>query len=87
MDFNGLVRHYYLRQSRTMAEIRINWSARSTAGCRATRSACGCARPATQIAEQHHARMKIVETAARPAGARHASWPRSTASPTIATRT
>ena len=43
MDFNGLVRHYYLRQGANVADIRINLATRSDARSRATRSPCACA--------------------------------------------
>ena len=63
MDFNGLVRHYYLRRGDNVAELRIN-----LAGKEKPRDAKPCHRPADAqgdlqaIADRHHARMKLVET-------------------------
>ena len=43
MDFNGLVRHYYLRQATTWPRFASTWWARRVGRSRATPSACGCA--------------------------------------------
>ena len=61
MDFNGMVRHYYLRQMpHNVAEIRVNLVGKKHRARRATRSRCGCttARPRSPAAQ---ARLKIVE--------------------------
>ncbi len=62
MDFNGMVRHYYLRQGPDVAEICINLAPKQD---RAMQShAIGLRlRPDLQaIADRHHLRMKLVET-------------------------
>jgi multidrug efflux pump subunit AcrB len=43
IDFNGLVRHYYLREGSHRADTRSTSWARNSAGSRATRSDLGCA--------------------------------------------
>ncbi|HVW01091.1 MAG TPA: efflux RND transporter permease subunit, partial [Planctomycetaceae bacterium] len=62
MDFNGLVRHYYLRQGDNVAEVRINLAGKTNRTMQS--HAIGLQmRPALQaIADQHRARMKLVET-------------------------
>ena len=42
IDFNGLVRHYYLRQMPHQAEIRVNLVGKKHRRPRATRWPCGC---------------------------------------------
>ncbi len=42
IDFNGMVRHYYLRSRPNQAEIRVNFVARSIESCKAMVSGCDC---------------------------------------------
>jgi len=61
MDFNGLVRHYYLKHGPQVGEIRVNLAPkhRRQAGCHAI---CLRVRPALEtIAREHRARLKMVE--------------------------
>ena len=70
MDFNGLVRHYYLRQGR-----QCGGAAGQPGGQEEPPAAEPCHRPAAcanelqAIADRHRARMKLVETPPGPAGA------------------
>ena len=43
MDFNGLVRHYYLRQGDMWRKFESTWLARKIVRCKVTPSDCGCA--------------------------------------------
>jgi multidrug efflux pump subunit AcrB len=61
MDFNGLVRHYYLKQGPYVGEIRVNLAPKHhrRADCHAI---CLRVRPALEaIAREHGVRLKIVE--------------------------
>ncbi|MEW6388635.1 MAG: efflux RND transporter permease subunit [Thermodesulfobacteriota bacterium] len=61
MDFNGLVRHYYIKRGPYVGEIRVNLAAKHhrQAGCHAI---CLRVRPALEaIAREHRVRLKIVE--------------------------
>ncbi len=87
IDFNGLVRHYYLRQMPHQAEIRVNLVGKKTPQGRATRIALRLHDRLTSVAEKHGARLKIVETAPRSRPSSPRWWPRSTAVPTIRTTT
>jgi len=61
MDFNGLVRHYYLKKGPYVGEIRVNLAEkhRRQAGCHAI---CLRLRPELEaIARRHRVRLKIVE--------------------------
>jgi len=62
MDFNGLVRHYYLRRGDHLAELRINLAAKKNR--RQQSHAIGLRmRPALdEIARRHGAALKLVET-------------------------
>ena len=42
MDFNGLVRHYYLRREPHRGDLRVNLISKEDRAHRATRSCCGC---------------------------------------------
>ncbi len=61
MDFNGMVRHYYLRQAPHLADIRVNlvdkWQRRQQSHAIALR----LRNELTAIAEAHGAKLKIVE--------------------------
>ncbi len=61
MDFNGLVRHYYLRQMPHQAEIRVNLVAKKQRSAQSHALALRLHEPFTRIAEKHGARVKIVE--------------------------
>jgi len=61
MDFNGMVRHYYLRQGQNVAEIRVNlvgkgsrWDQSHTIGLRLRNDL-------TELAERHAVNLKLVE--------------------------
>ncbi len=62
MDFNGLVRHYYLRNQENMAEIRINLADKSNRSLQSHAIALRMRNALQTIADKHTARMKIVET-------------------------
>ena len=61
IDFNGLVRHYYLRQMPHQAEIRINLVGKKQRKAQSHALALRLHDPLTRIAEKHKARLKIVE--------------------------
>ena len=61
IDFNGLVRHYYLRQMPHQAEIRINLVGKKQREAQSHALALRLHDPLTKIAERHKARIKIVE--------------------------
>jgi multidrug efflux pump subunit AcrB len=62
MDFNGLVRHYYLRQGDHVAEIRINLAGKKNRSLQSHAIGLRMRNDLQEIAERHHARMKLVET-------------------------
>ena len=47
-NFNGLVRHYYMRQSPELGDLQINLAE----GARERRQPCHCARPAAAVARR-----------------------------------
>ncbi len=49
IDFNGLVRHYYLRKVTTSPIFASIWPAKGTGICRATASGCGCATTCSRL--------------------------------------
>jgi multidrug efflux pump subunit AcrB len=61
IDFNGLVRHYYLRQMPHQAEVRINLVGKKQREAQSHALALRLHDPLTRIAEKHQARIKIVE--------------------------
>ncbi len=61
IDFNGLVRHYYLRQMPHQAEIRINLVGKKQREAQSHALALRLHDTLTRIAEKHKARIKIVE--------------------------
>ena len=81
MDFNGMVRHYYLRRGPNVADLRVNLVAKDEPRSSSPRDRAAAARRAggdrPRIGRQHQDR----RGAARPAGARHARRPKSTATP------
>lgn len=62
MDFNGLVRHYYLRQGDDVAELRINLAGKKNRALQSHAIGLRMRNELQQIADRHHARMKLVET-------------------------
>jgi multidrug efflux pump subunit AcrB len=62
MDFNGLVRHYYLRQGDDVAEVRINLAGKKNRELQSHAIGLRMRNDLQQIADHHHARMKLVET-------------------------
>jgi multidrug efflux pump subunit AcrB len=62
MDFNGLVRHYYLRQGDHVADIRINLAGKKNRGLQSHAIGLRMRSDLQEIADRHHARMKLVET-------------------------
>jgi len=62
MDFNGLVRHYYLRQGDDVAEVRINLAGKKNRRLQSHAIGLRMRKELQEIADRHHARMKLVET-------------------------
>ena len=62
MDFNGLVRHYYLRQGDDVAEVRINLAGKKNRDLQSHAIGLRMRNELQAIADRHHARMKLVET-------------------------
>ncbi len=62
MDFNGLVRHYYLRQGDDVAEVRINLAGKKNRELQSHAIGLRMRNDLQAIVDRHHARMKLVET-------------------------
>lgn len=62
MDFNGLVRHYYLRQGPNVAEIRVNLVHKHARSQQSHGIGLRLRDDLTTIAYQHEAKLSIVET-------------------------
>jgi len=62
MDFNGLVRHYYLRQGDHVADIRINLAGKKNRSLQSHAIGLRMRNDLQEIAGRHQARMKLVET-------------------------
>ncbi len=62
MDFNGLVRHYYLRQGDDVAEVRINLAGKKNRRLQSHAVGLRMRNELQAIADRRHARMKLVET-------------------------
>jgi multidrug efflux pump subunit AcrB len=62
IDFNGLVRHYYLRQGPNVADVRFNLAAKKRRAQQSHAIALRLRNDLTAIAQQHGARLKIVES-------------------------
>ncbi|MCE5301801.1 MAG: efflux RND transporter permease subunit [Planctomycetaceae bacterium] len=62
MDFNGLVRHYYLRRGDNVAEMRINLAGKKNRSLQSHAIGLRVRNDLQQIADRHGARMKLVET-------------------------
>ncbi|MGP0065968.1 MAG: efflux RND transporter permease subunit [Isosphaeraceae bacterium] len=61
IDFNGLVRHYYLRQMPHNAEVRVNLVGKKHRAAQSHAIALRLHDGLTEMAERHHARIKVVE--------------------------
>jgi multidrug efflux pump subunit AcrB len=61
MDFNGLVRHYYLRSGDNVAELRIDLVGKKSRRTQSHALALRMRDDLTAIARQHNVRLKIVE--------------------------
>ncbi|MFO0893073.1 MAG: efflux RND transporter permease subunit, partial [Isosphaeraceae bacterium] len=61
IDFNGLVRHYYLRQMPHQAEVRVNLVGKKHRAAQSHALALRLHEPLTEVAAKHRARVKIVE--------------------------
>lgn len=61
MDFNGLVRHYYLRQGANVADIRVNLADKSARDMQSHAITLRLRDDLTRIAGDHGALLKIVE--------------------------
>jgi len=61
MDFNGMVRHYYLRRGQNVADIQINFVDRKQRPLQTHGLALRMRDDLTRIARKHNARLKIVE--------------------------
>ncbi len=62
MDFNGLVRHYYLREGAHLADIRINLLPKDDRDMNSHALALRIRRDVEELAAQHKAAVKIVES-------------------------
>ena len=62
MDFNGMVRHYYLRQGGNVADIRINLAAKEKRKQQSHAIVLRLRRDLARIAEQYGVNLKLVET-------------------------
>src|SRR5579875_1165492 len=60
-DFNGMVRHYYMRSAPWQADIRINLAPKSVRAQSSHQIALRIRPPIDQIARKHGAKVKIVE--------------------------
>ena len=61
IDFNGLVRHYYLRQMPHNAEVRVNLVGKKHRNAQSHAIALRLHDGLTTLANRHHARIKVVE--------------------------
>ncbi len=62
MDFNGMVRHYYLRQGPNVAEVRVNLVGKKSRSQKSHTIGLRLRDDLTAIASRHQANLKIVET-------------------------
>ncbi len=62
MDFNGLVRHYYLRHGDDVAEVRIDLAGKKNRRLQSHAIGLRMRHELQAIADRHRARMKLVET-------------------------
>ncbi len=62
MDFNGLVRHYYLRKGDNVAQVAVNLVGKMSRSQQSHGIALRLRDELTRIADRHNANLKIVET-------------------------
>jgi multidrug efflux pump subunit AcrB len=62
IDFNGLVRHYYLRRGDDVAEVRINLAGKKNRPLQSHAIGLRMRNDLQAMVDRHHARMKLVET-------------------------
>ncbi len=62
MDFNGLVRHYYIRKGDNLAGIRINLAGKKNRSLQSHGLGLRMRNELQEIADRSHAKMKLVET-------------------------
>ncbi|WP_428940352.1 efflux RND transporter permease subunit [Fontivita pretiosa] len=62
MDFNGLVRHYYLRRGDNVAQIHVNLAGKKNRAMQSHAIGLRIRDDLTAIARRHGAKLKIVET-------------------------
>jgi multidrug efflux pump subunit AcrB len=62
MDFNGLVRHYYLRRGDNVAELRINLAGKKNRELQSHAIGLRMRNELQSLADRHQARLKLVET-------------------------
>jgi multidrug efflux pump subunit AcrB len=62
MDFNGMVRHYYLREGPHVADVRINLAGKKSRAQQSHAIGLRLRDDLTRIARKHEAILKIVET-------------------------
>jgi multidrug efflux pump subunit AcrB len=62
VDFNGLVRHYYLRQGANVGDVRINFVAKKRRAQQSHAMGLRLRNDLKQIAQRYNANIKIVET-------------------------
>jgi len=60
-NFNGLVRHYFLRSGSNMADIQVNFAGKDERSAQSHEIARRIRPPIKTIADRYHARAKIVE--------------------------
>ncbi|MFP4580212.1 MAG: efflux RND transporter permease subunit [Candidatus Sumerlaeia bacterium] len=61
MDFNGMVRHYYLREGSNVADIRLNLLAKEQREMQSHAIVLRLRNELTEIAKEHNANVKLVE--------------------------
>lgn len=61
IDFNGLVRHYYLRQSPNFAEVRVNLVGKKNRDQQSHAIGLRLRNELTALADKHQAKLRIVE--------------------------
>ena len=61
MDFNGMVRHYYLREGPNLADIRVNLAEKSEREQQSHAIVLRIRKDLMKIASEHHAEVKLVE--------------------------
>ncbi len=62
MDFNGLVRHYYLRQGDEVAQVQVNLAGKKNRRQQSHAVGLRMRQDLQTIAARHHVRLKLVET-------------------------